>query len=110
MGLTDWYTTSQAQDAVQVLEADMAPATQVLVMDARSHQGWLQVKSEPFPVTLLRCYAFSADVQRIAGEWGYNIFVSWLDEQRQFISYEYILMGALVGEAMNDSSNPHRPG
>lgn len=105
-GFNDWTLSDPEQIHIVALNEITSPGTPqgtsyALKIEAPWNK-WVSASTEPFPVKPLERYRLSAKVLRIAGEWGFNLYVSWHDADKNVLGYEYIAMGALIGEAWSE--------
>ena len=93
-GMKGWSVSGDAS-TTRVIEIPDGPCPHAL--ELRALTGPSRVHSDPFPVTPLLRYSFSAMVKRIHGETGYTLSVIWQDGGGKGLGYEYVQMGALIG-------------
>jgi hypothetical protein len=90
-----WLIPSAKRNVVSIDLDGSAPYASSLVVDARGRSA-INITSKPFAVEPLQGYEFSVQIGYIYGEMGFSTHLVWLDENEQFLSEEYILMGVMI--------------
>lgn len=96
-GLTHWEVNAQHAAHVRVVDVTDQPFAKALEIDARG-AGRIGLQTERFPIEPHRRYRFSAMVQRIAGEQGWSLHVSFRNAEDEQLAYEYVHVTPLAGE------------
>jgi len=95
-GIDGWHAEPTNNVTVRKIDPADHPFAHALEIDARNGDATL-VHSDPFPITPLQHYRFSAWTKRLEGEQGWSLHVSWRDAAGAEVAYNYAWVTPLAG-------------